>query len=292
MKMEIENITPAVAKAYLATSEGNRNLKHAHLASLVSMINSDQFVMNGSPIRFDQAGHLIDGHHRLNAIVIADRAVRMLVIRGISLEAKQTIDVGVPRSVADQLKIVRGEQHVALQVAYVNWALRLLTGHIVPIKTLDQFDDWSKVFGAGIKMVHDQNVHLTRFMRAAPVGAALAFAYKANPERITDLVNKLRDGENLKRTETAYTIREFLVRSATGEGKTETSKKVLAGCWAVIEDRPLSKLQVSDRALDFFREFYDRGNARKLSEQYKAAATEAKIHVDKQLGRNSHEAAA
>lgn len=288
MKVEIEIVTPTVAKTYLATSEGNRNLKHAHLASLVSMIMADQFVMNGSPIRFDQEGNLIDGHHRLTAIVIADKAVKLLVVRGINKDTMQTIDVGVPRSVSDQLKIKRHESHGALRVAYVNWALRLLTGYIVPVKTIDQFDEWMKVFGAGIHVTTDHNVHITRFMRAAPLGASLAFAYKADPAVITDLIIQIRDGENLKRTDIAYTIREFMIKGMDRyDSPIENAKKVLAGCWAAIEKRPLSRLLVSEQALEFFKGFYDRGNAKRLVDQYKAASVGAQLHIDKVIGRFS-----
>lgn len=54
---------------------------------------------------------LYDGQHRLWAVVHYGRTVPMLVVSGLSKEARATIDHGRSRSVADQLRILDQEQN-------------------------------------------------------------------------------------------------------------------------------------------------------------------------------------
>jgi len=48
---------------------------------------------------------LLDGQHRLHAIVKADAQISMAVFEGVTLDAIKTMDTGKPRTLADHLKI-------------------------------------------------------------------------------------------------------------------------------------------------------------------------------------------
>jgi hypothetical protein len=286
-KAEYEDVTPDLAVKYLANQRENRNLKHAFLSYLIHAMNSGQFNgSNGSPIRFDKDGRLADGQHRLTAIVATGKTQRMLVVRGIDEEALKTIDISVPRSLGDQLRIERGERNVLARVACLNTAVRLLTGYIVPVRLTEQYDEWSKIFKAGIDMLVEEQVFTTTHMRNANLSGALAFAYKADPDAIQALVVKARDGIGLGADDVARTLRDYMfVRERDRVSNIDVAKKVLGACKAVVEGRTMAKLQVSEQAMEYFREFYDRGAARKLVEVYKAASVEAQIQLDRTTRR-------
>lgn len=97
----IEDITPERAEAYLACNTNNRRLRRAHVERLASDITADRWVFNGSTIVFNGDGTLLDGQHRLAAIVLANKPVTMTVVRGVSKSAMPTIDANVPRTAAD-----------------------------------------------------------------------------------------------------------------------------------------------------------------------------------------------
>ena len=60
-------------------------------------------MLNGVPIVFDTEGHLLDGHHRLEAITLAGIPVKMDVCRGVQSEAFTTYDCGRHRSLGQLL---------------------------------------------------------------------------------------------------------------------------------------------------------------------------------------------
>jgi hypothetical protein len=97
----IERITPAQAERYLERNDINRKFKLHHVTRLASDISEGRWNINGSSIVFNGDGTLLDGQHRLAAIVKAGVPVDMLVVRGVSKSAMATIDSGVSRSAGD-----------------------------------------------------------------------------------------------------------------------------------------------------------------------------------------------
>lgn len=115
----IEWVTPEQAEAWLKESDAkahNRNLRLERAEAYAEDMAHDWWRFNGETIIFDREGVCVDGQHRLKGIVLADREVLMLVVRGVESEAIHTIDMGVARRYADVLKM-RGEQAKNVQAA-------------------------------------------------------------------------------------------------------------------------------------------------------------------------------
>lgn len=103
MKIRVENITPVKAAEYLKTNNTNyRKIRKGWIKKLTAMMLNGTFVVNGDPIRFSR-DKLIDGQHRLHAILISGLSQEIPVIRELDENAFQTIDRGVKRRLADTL---------------------------------------------------------------------------------------------------------------------------------------------------------------------------------------------
>ena len=63
---------------------------------------------NGEAVKFAGDGSLLDGQHRLAAIIEADVVLPLLVVRGLASSAQETVDGGAKRKFSDVLKL-RGE---------------------------------------------------------------------------------------------------------------------------------------------------------------------------------------
>lgn len=100
----VEVVTPEIAIKYLNTSIGNRNIKKDTITALVNALTKGTFEVNGETIVFDQNGSLMDGHHRMEAIVRANIPAICLVIRGINRNTWTTMDSGTARSLGDVFK--------------------------------------------------------------------------------------------------------------------------------------------------------------------------------------------
>jgi hypothetical protein len=102
-----ETITPEVAKEYLATNDGNRRLSMRIAGQLASEIREGRWQLTHQGIAFDENGVLIDGQHRLTAIVLAGVPAEMMVARGVKPSENNlyAIDNGRRRSIRDMLQI-------------------------------------------------------------------------------------------------------------------------------------------------------------------------------------------
>jgi len=113
-KMEWLRVTPQMAEEWLKLNTENRPVKSSQVAYLQSEITSGRFIGTGSPIIF-VGKTLVDGQHRLMAIVRADKTVDMMVVHHpVNAQTKQifhVIDTGVKRSFADLLSL-KGEKNV------------------------------------------------------------------------------------------------------------------------------------------------------------------------------------
>ena len=98
-------VTPEMAAAWLNSNDNNRTLSKFFVSQLVDDIRNGRWVLNGETIKFDTNGRLLDGQHRLHAVVTSETPAEMMVITGLSTESQLTIDIGRPRSAGNQLQI-------------------------------------------------------------------------------------------------------------------------------------------------------------------------------------------
>jgi hypothetical protein len=118
MKTSLEIITPEMAKEYLAHNTANRALRSKVLAYMVRDMKSGKWRLTHQGIAFDANGNLVDGQHRLSAIVLAGVPIQMMVTRGLDDEAILNIDTGSQRTPADAFKIrdlLAGEDDPAMR---------------------------------------------------------------------------------------------------------------------------------------------------------------------------------
>jgi hypothetical protein len=100
----IETITPAKARKYLEANTGNfRPRDQARVKRYAGEMSAGEWELNGESIKFSVNGELLDGQHRLLAVVEANSPIRMAVTRNIAAEAKY-LDRGKPRSVSQWIQ--------------------------------------------------------------------------------------------------------------------------------------------------------------------------------------------
>lgn len=106
MTTKMERITPAKAAQYLKSNDGNRPLKEAVVRRFARALNAGHWRETHQGIAFNGDGRLLDGQHRLTAIVRTGVPARIMVSRGLSSDAFLVIDTGANRSVPDHLSLM------------------------------------------------------------------------------------------------------------------------------------------------------------------------------------------
>ena len=99
--VSFEMVGPDQAKAWLATNLSNRRVEKYHVNKLANAMTKGDWSLNGQTITFNTEGALIDGQHRLMAVVQSGVAVPMAIVRGVKPNVITTIDTGKPRSLGD-----------------------------------------------------------------------------------------------------------------------------------------------------------------------------------------------
>lgn len=120
MELKIVKFTPAVAARYLEKNTmENRKIKQGPLSRLVSdMENGLWDAKNGETIKVNKKGELVDGQHRLHAIIQSGKTFSLPVLEGVSEDSFTTLDTGSSRSFADILagKGVAGNVAIAAAI--------------------------------------------------------------------------------------------------------------------------------------------------------------------------------
>lgn len=103
--IELMEVGPDLACEWLGQNVDNRNLRKTNVDKYGRDMHAGEWYINGSTVVFSTKGVLLDGQHRLHAIVEKQVAVPLLVVRGVVEKAKRTIDDGAKRTMGDRLKI-------------------------------------------------------------------------------------------------------------------------------------------------------------------------------------------
>lgn len=105
----IEIITPEIAKRYLATlkqgeSVFQRGVSSKVVRQIASDIKNGRWNMTHQGIAFNTDGVLVDGQHRLHAVVVANMPIQIRVFRNQPRATMAYIDTGTRRDLTDTLR--------------------------------------------------------------------------------------------------------------------------------------------------------------------------------------------
>jgi len=129
MKPELKTITPEIAAKMLESNTANRPLTEVHVVSLVKEMKGGRWKINGDMIRISVANVIIDGQHRLHAVVRSGITIQSWVMEGLPDDVFDTIDVGKRRSSGDTLGC-RGEKNAHRLAAALIMIDKYMTGRV------------------------------------------------------------------------------------------------------------------------------------------------------------------
>lgn len=115
-------VTPELAALWLHRNENNRLLREGRVAAMARDMLSDDWAYTGEAIKFDVNGKLIDGQHRLKAVIRSNTTVKMLVVLDLPADAQAYMDAGATRTAGDALQF-RGEANPQTLAATVRFAI-------------------------------------------------------------------------------------------------------------------------------------------------------------------------
>lgn len=256
-------VTPHLAKQFLEMNHPlNRNRRATHIQFLANEIMDGRFVETGSPVVFDSEGFLVDGQHRLEAIVLAGVPVILWIVNGVDPGSIHKIDIGLSRSHADISKII-GRKDGTHRLAFASAVFLYLLGRKrVPIEEkwafLDSYDgEIEYIMSLTTSDPHKKKVQTGGFRTCA-----LLVSLRSNDSTTEDFVNAARFGENIKRDHPCMAYRTAL-DNAMHRGRLADRMPFEFGIIAahkVVTGSPCTVMKPDaqiDPAIAFFKPTYD-----------------------------------
>lgn len=122
MTVRTEGIGPSEATRILERNTANRPVRDRVVRTYARDMKAGRWRQTGEAIKISASGALLDGQHRLWAIIESGATLPLMVVRGVDPEAQQVMDTGAKRSVHDHLHF-KGKQNTRVLAAAARLAL-------------------------------------------------------------------------------------------------------------------------------------------------------------------------
>ena len=175
MEFKETEIGPDLAKSLLATTKVNRKIKSAVVKQYADAMRRGVWSLTSQGIVIDSEGTLIDGQHRLTAIVLTGITVPMLITSGVPKESQQVLDGGSKRSVSDNLSMYDGLKKPKFVVAVARTIRALNVGYMEK-SALDTTRETIAEYSGGIEWF--QSLSMGMAPQHAQIMAALIWVRK------------------------------------------------------------------------------------------------------------------
>lgn len=213
----VEHVTPDIAATLLSANHHNRNLRDHRVAQLAEAMRRGEWELNGETIKIAVDGTLLDGQHRLQAVIESNVGIDTLVMRGLPLAAQDTVDTGRRRRLADILKIEGYSDSHALAAA-VSILHRIRSGSRIDYSHAGAPSAQQALDLIDVEPQIKSSVVVARRVTKAvggPIGVFSALHcvfFEVDPEPTEEFFARLADGVELRRRDPVLHLRNQLAR--------------------------------------------------------------------------------
>lgn len=242
---EFVPITPLLAAVWLKSNTSNRRISEPVVEAYASDMRAGAWKLTHQGIAFDASGRLIDGQHRLHAIIKAGFPVTMSVTRGLAASAQEVVDAQKPRSISDQLHLIDGLPSANKYAGACRVIAEIEQGKHVDRSTLN-----------GVRAIlaryQPEIAEMLKAMRATEFDSVtivgpLAYCMAADKAKVKELASQIRTGEGLHKYDPAYQIREWIRKYGCRE-RYQVMGVILRGTYAYLHGEQINHFRAAELA--------------------------------------------
>lgn len=221
LKTETIFIGPDEADILLKKNKRNRPLSHSRVARYAAAMREGRWHFTGDAIQQDWNEDLLNGQHRLHAVILTGVIIKVNMVTGLDPKAQRYMDQGRARNAGTQLA-VEGVQNAsacsAISRLYISWRAKQLASQaksiITPPDVIVEF----------VHENHDELQHVViladRVRKNVPlpsgvVGAVAFEARKLDPEATDDFNDLLASGAGLELGSPILVFRNHIIKLKT-----------------------------------------------------------------------------
>lgn len=235
-------VSPEMALEILKTNIRNRPLKKDLVIFYSRQMEDGKWKYNGETVIISDDNILLDGQHRLAAVVKSKTTQKLIIVSGIDKNTFDTIDVGKTRSSGDMLNIsgVKNGNQISAIISYSiklennitteNQGQRNIPKYYILEEYYKNPDFWQN-----IKQVSEKMYSKIRLMNQGTIGGYISFLILKkghNEEKVISFFNQLIFDTNVENS-TISLLRDKYLRAATGQYKLTSRYKhaILVKTW-------------------------------------------------------------
>jgi len=248
IRFETVIITPKQAESWLELNKDNRKTSKKKIMEYANEIKNGRWRYTHQGIAFDKDGYLLDGQHRLQAIIDSGIALKTVVACGVDRGEFTILDRGFPRN----LMVITGIEK------YYTEIYTLLITFVLKHSTRPSPDDvyiLHKILGTTVSQLKDSCNAKTKFYTSAPFRTAAIVAIKSgeNQNYVFDCYKKLAYG-----SQTMPPVAFSIYKNHTTTGNSAWASRIEIYCKARFAFTEQNKNNRMIRINDLLQEQYEK----------------------------------
>jgi hypothetical protein len=220
MNAELKTITPEWAKKILnEKNTGNRAMSRLHVDTLAKEISKGRWKVNGDTICLN-GNRLIDGQHRLAAVVQSGISIQSFVIEGLPSDVFDTKDIGKRRSPGDTLG-VRGEQNACRLAAALVMIDKYMTGRVDKAASYSntEIKELLEKYPEARNSLQTTEAAKKGLLTPSVLDSCHYLFSRKNLQLADEFVQKVTRGTGMQEGDPWYVLRERLVKNSQAKAK-------------------------------------------------------------------------
>lgn len=224
--MSVGLITPEVAAELLALNfDCNRKVTPNAIKRYSRLLSEDKWLF-AEPVKLSSDGRLIDGQHRLNAVISSGIAAPFIVLTGYPFESAQVLDQGRTRT-AIQIGQIRGREVPGLWISVLRGVAEMVSPSKFTFSTAE-VNVLAEIYKKPLKFAC-QYSDMRNAIRHSSVLSAVAMAStEENNERLDEFLRCYQSNRATSESDYAATdLRAWIQKNIDGQKLSGSSRKAV-----------------------------------------------------------------
>lgn len=243
----LETITPAMAAEWLRGNTVNRRIVSNHVERLASEMLAGEWRLTGDCIKLN-GERLLDGQHRLQAVVQSGVTIQCFVARNVDLEAFPVLDTGRIRQGGDVLS-AHGYRNVFItaSVCRLVWMFERKMGSLNASVTNSAILNLVKRHPGLTSFISDVSAY--GFAKTSGIVASLYWVWSVDNAKGEEFLEQFLKGAELKISNPIYPLRERVINDHMLRATKTGRRALVAMVFRVWETWLAGKSQTSLKAI-------------------------------------------
>lgn len=254
MSFYTQLVTPDMARVLLEKNKVNRKASQSNVDFLAKQMLEGKFKETGQTIQISKNGNLLDGQHRLLAIIKSNVSCKLNFCDGLEEDIFDVLDTGKSRSTADILSIQGYKNPGELSSAITN-LLSIRNGCKIRYKLPNsknlEFINENPELPDIVDICHKEN----KKFKSLSTGAIAALYYtfvKLHHEDAETFFDKYYSGVGMENGDVVLMLRNKLMQDAVNKRKMTSEQKVglVVSAWNIMrKGKPVKRLDLPESGI-------------------------------------------